>query len=55
MTNIKQPLLLIRKSSPCNGGSSFPPLSLSGPIGGIAPNQAIARSEFEVHRESFKE
>ena len=24
-------------------------------IGGIAPNQVIARSEFEVYREMFKE
>ena len=27
---------------------------MSGPIGGIAPNQVIARSEFEVHRKILR-
>ena len=31
MVYIKEPLLLIEKSSPCSGGSGFP-LLLSGPL-----------------------
>ena len=32
MVHIKEPLLLIRKSSPCSGGSGFPLCYLNGSL-----------------------
>ena len=42
MVHIKEPLLLIEKSSPCSGGSGFP-LShyLSGPLPHLMPYNSI--------------
>ena len=34
---------------------TIPGLIACATLGGIAPNQVIARSEFEVHREMFTE
>ena len=48
-------ILSVGRSLKKNPFSSRFHLLLIGPLGGIAPNQVIARSEFEVHHQIYTE